>query len=122
MSGRAFPLPVQTGAPAFEDVSGACTQDELFALQVLGDSMAPEFLHGHVIVVDPAGVLNHGSFVVALHQGEHIFRQYRVEGGRRLLAALNPAYPELAMGEADSISGVVVKRAARRRRDCKYYV
>jgi SOS-response transcriptional repressor LexA len=122
VSSRDFPLPVQTGSPAFEDVSGACTQDELFALQVLGDSMEPEFQNGHVIVVDPAGVLNPGSFVVAQHQGEYIFRQYRVDGGRRLLAALNPAYPELVMGEADSISGVVVKRAARRRRDCKYYV
>ncbi len=34
---------------------GSCSEAEPFALQVHGDSMEPEFKHGCVIVIDPAG-------------------------------------------------------------------
>ena len=54
---------------------GSCAADEPFALQVLGDSMEPEFAHGCIIVIDPAGVIQNGSFVMAEVNGEHIFRQ-----------------------------------------------
>ena len=33
---------------------------EPFALRVIGDSMAPEFLDGHIIVVDPGFPLFNG--------------------------------------------------------------
>ena len=44
---------------------GSCSEAEPFALQVHGDSMEPEFKHGCIIVVDPAGVLKNECFVVA---------------------------------------------------------
>ena len=42
---------------------------------VLGDSMAPEFVEGEVIVVEPDGLAVDGSFVVAQVDGEWTLRQ-----------------------------------------------
>jgi len=47
---------------------GSCSEAEPFALQVHGDSMEPEFTHGCVIVVDPAGVMT------ALSSGSYLLR------------------------------------------------
>ena len=60
---KTIPL-VDAGSPS--DCSGA----ESFALMVLGDSMAPEFVEGEVIVVEPEGLARDGSFVVAQVDGE----------------------------------------------------
>ena len=48
----------------------ACNGSESFALQVLGPSMAPEFPAGCIVIVEPAGVVTDGCFVVAEHLGE----------------------------------------------------
>ena len=44
---------------------------------------APEFLEGHVVIVDPGMPLAHGAYAVIDYQGETAFRQYWVEGGRK---------------------------------------
>ena len=36
-----------------------------FALRVLGDSMAPEFNDGEIIIIEPDGALRDGSYVLA---------------------------------------------------------
>ena len=61
---RSIPI-VADEPPAAADCSGA----ESFALMVLGDSMAPEFVDGEVIVVEPEGLASDGSFVVAKVEG-----------------------------------------------------
>ncbi|HDO33500.1 MAG TPA: S24 family peptidase, partial [Chromatiales bacterium] len=43
-------------------MNDACAASEPFVLQVLGDSMEPEFTDGTVIVVEPGGVLQNGSY------------------------------------------------------------
>jgi SOS-response transcriptional repressor LexA len=48
---------------------------EPFALRVIGDTMAPEFMDGAIIVIDPSGVVKDGSYVLARHNDEYIFRQ-----------------------------------------------
>ena len=104
------------------DYSG-CGSSELFALRVLGDMMEPEFEHGAVIVVDPAGVIEDGSFVVAYHNDEFFFRQLRKTDGRYLLKCLNHAYDEVVeLSGIEAIQGVVVQKAGRRRKDRKHYV
>ncbi|MBT6786684.1 MAG: S24 family peptidase, partial [Acidiferrobacteraceae bacterium] len=45
----------------------SCASNEPFALQVLGDSMAPEFKDGCVVIVEPGGSVCDGAFVVAEH-------------------------------------------------------
>ncbi len=100
----------------------SCSEAEPFALQVLGDSMEPEFKSGAVIIVDPAGVVEHGSFVIALQGDEYIFRQLVVKDGQMSLKALNASYPPLPLpGGVDDIKGVVVQQAGRRRKDRKHY-
>jgi len=104
-----------------EDYSG-CSEAEPFALRVVGDSMEPEFNDGSIIVVDPAGVLENGAYVIAVQGEEYIFRQLVVEGDEMSLQALNDAYPTLPLsGGANDIKGVVIQQAGRRRKDRKHY-
>lgn len=101
----------------------SCSESEPFALRVIGDSMGPEFKDGAIIIVDPAGVLENGAYVIAVQGDEYIFRQLVVEGDKMSLRALNDAYPNLPLpGGANDIKGVVIQQAGRRRKDRKHYI
>ncbi|MHB1240940.1 MAG: S24 family peptidase, partial [Gammaproteobacteria bacterium] len=89
-----------------------CAANEPYALRVMGDSMEPEFPDGIVIIVEPGGVLQSGSYVVAMHEGQHIFRQLVIEEGERwLLCPLKEGYPTLEISGSSAIKGVVVQKA-----------
>ena len=108
------PAPVDT-----HDCDGA----ESFALMVLGDSMAPEFVEGEVIVIEPAGLARDGSFVLAHAGGEWIFRQLAAAGEGWTLRALNPAYPAVPIADLSAVRGVVIQKSRPgRRRAAKRYV
>ena len=105
------------------DEGSSCTASEPFALRVLGDSMSPEFKESCIIIIDPAGVIKHGSYVLAqLDNGEYIFRQLIIEQGRYFLKPLNAAYETIEIASKDAIHGVIVQRAGPRRRDTKHYI
>ena len=111
-------------APASEQEHreiGGCAAAEPYALRVLGDSMEPEFKHGHVIIIDPAMPPESGSYVIIDYQGETTFRQYIVEGDRKFLKALNTAYETVEIVGDYAVRGVVVQRAGRRRKNRKNY-
>ena len=100
-----------------------CSGAEVFALQVLGQSMAPEFDEGEIIVIEPDGALRDGSFVLALLDGEWLFRQLRREGDGWRLHALNPAFAELPLPDLAAVRGVIIQKALPgRRRASKRYV
>jgi DNA polymerase V len=101
--------------------ASSCSKAEPFALQVLGDSMIPEFQNGVVIIVDPEGVVRDGAYVVALHNDEFTFRQYRHYDGKHFLAPLNDLYETVEVAGLQVIKGVVVQQAGRRRKDRKFY-
>ena len=101
--------------------ASSCSKAEPFALQVLGDSMIPEFLNGVVIVVDPEGVVRDGAYVVALHNEEFTFRQYRLHQGKHYLAPLNDLYETVEVAGLNVIKGVVVQQVGKRRKDRKFY-
>jgi DNA polymerase V len=113
-----------TAAPDVDD--SGCAGGESFALRVLGDDMAPEFRHGEIIVIEPGGALKDGSFVLARHGGEWIFRQLcrRAEGW--VLRALNPARHDLGdlpLPDLSAVHGVVIQKAVPgRRRLSKFYL
>jgi SOS-response transcriptional repressor LexA len=88
----------------------ACQAKEPFALMVLGDSMEPEFTEGEVIVIDPEGLAKDGSFVIAWHNEEYIFRQLRIIDDNWHIAALNPAYPMQQLSGPDAIKGVIIQK------------
>ncbi|MEJ2609864.1 MAG: S24 family peptidase [Candidatus Thiodiazotropha sp.] len=92
-------------------MSNDCSYNELYPLQVLDDSMAPEFPQKCVIVIEPSSVCASGAYVVAEAQGERWFRQFISQGeaGKRLVA-LNDAYPDIELQDGEyKIIGVVVQ-------------
>ena len=99
-----------------------CQEAEPFALRVTDDSMAPEFPAGCIVIVDPTGVVRHGAYVIAETAAGLTFRELRIEGGKMSLHALDARHEtiELVRG-LESIKGVVVQRAGRRRREHKRY-
>jgi len=103
------------------DELASCGASEPFALRVIGDDMAPEFVDGHVVIVDPGGHVCSGCFVVAKYAGEAILRRLTIDGGRYRLAALKPGIAEIELRGLDAIAGVVSQRAGRRRSEHKRY-
>jgi DNA polymerase V len=106
-----------------EETGGDCSGAESFALMVLGDSMAPEFVEGEIIVVEPEGLARDGSYVVASVAGEWTLRQLAAHEGRWQLRPLNPAYATASLTDLSAIRGVVIQKSKPgRRRALKRYV
>mgnify|MGYP006317666663 CR=1 FL=1 len=100
--------------PVAHDEAGDCAGAEPFVLMVLGDSMAPEFAEGEIIVVEPEGLAVDGSFVVA---------QLERTGGGWELRALDAACPAVAIPDLTPVRGVVIQKSRPgRRRAAKRYV
>lgn len=104
-------------------MSQGCTADttEPYALRVIGDSMAPEFLNGHIIIVDPGHPLRDGAYVVILQQEEVLFGQYRRGSDGDSLNYLNPLHPGRRLDTGFRLKGVVIQRSTGRRKDLKHY-
>lgn len=100
----------------------SCAGGEPFALRVLGDSMAPEFEEGTVIIVEPAGVLDDGCYVVADYNDEYLFRQLILEERHWLLKPLNDNYPTVKISGIEAIKGRVIQKATTRRKDRRHYL
>lgn len=101
----------------------ACSEAEAFALMVLGDSMAPEFVDGDIIIIEPEGLASDGSYVLAQLDGDWIFRQLRRDGDGWLLAPLNPAYETQAIADLSPVKGVIIQKSKPgRRKESKRYV
>lgn len=103
---------------------GGCGSSEPFALQVTDNSMEPEFKRGCIIVIDPAGVIEHDCYVLAVVENGYIFRQLVKEGERYFLQPLHEDYQherrEIAL---EAIQGVIVQQAGTtgKRADRKRY-
>lgn len=93
-----------------------CGDGEPFALRVIGQSMAPEFAEGEVIVVEPDGAVRDGVYVVALAQGEWTLRQLVVREGRWWLHPCNPAWPDAPLDDLAAVRGVVIQATVPGRR------
>jgi SOS-response transcriptional repressor LexA len=101
--------------------NSGCAESEPYALRVLGDSMLPEFEEGAIIVIDPAGAITDGSYVIAIHNDEYIFRQLRIFEQRYYLQPLNDLYDTVEIPGLEQVKGVVSQKAGRRRKDHKRY-
>ena len=101
---------------------GNCSESEPFVLQVIDDSMEPEFKEGCVIIIDPTGVVRHDSYVFAKDLGdEYIFRQVKFVEDKYILAPLNDKYPSFEIPSLDYIEGIITQRAGKRRTYHKFY-
>jgi len=110
--------------PLNDSDDAGCSGGESFALRVLGDSMAPEFVEGDIVIIEPDGALRDGSFVLAQPvAGEWVFRQLARSGDGWCLRALNPAYAEQPLADLAAVHGVIIQKAVPgRRRLTRHYV
>ena len=100
-----------------------CSEGESFALMVLGHSMAPEFLEGEIIIIEPEGLAKEGSYVLAWLREEWTFRQLLRAGTGWTLHPLNPAFSDAPLDDLSAVRGVIIQKALPgRRRASKFYV
>ncbi len=119
-------IPVVSADTQQGEQSGSnCDDKSIVALMVLGDSMAPEFSDGEILVIQMGAPAYEGAYVIAeVAKEDFIFRQLKrdASGGWQLVA-LNWAYPDTPLSGLESIKGVVThKRNARSRKSVKSYV
>ena len=94
---------------------------EPFALRVIGDTMAPEFVDGCIIIIDPSGVVKDGSYVLVRHNDEYIFRQLVFGEGVYFLLTLAEGHEAIEIPDLVPVEGVIIQQGARRRKDRKHY-
>jgi SOS-response transcriptional repressor LexA len=127
---RAAPLPRSEGGSVAERAAprphschggdltvSECSHLEPYALQVLGDSMAPEFPDQCIVIIEPIDQVRSGAYVFAEVENVRWFRQYVKDAdGREWLIALNDLYPEIDLsGLAWRILGVITQRNVNRK-------
>ncbi len=114
---------VDATAAAADTYVPECGGGESFALMVLGHSMVPEFLEGEIIIIEPAGLATHGSYVLASHHDEWTFRQLLRAGTGWVLHPLNPAFADVPLADLSAVRGVIIQKALPgRRRASKHYL
>jgi len=100
-----------------------CGGGESFALMVMGHSMAPEFLEGEIIIIEPEGLAKEGAYVLAWHNEEWTFRQLLRSGAGWVLHPLSPAFADVPLADLSAVRGVIIQKALPgRRRASKFYV
>ena len=106
-----------------DELAPDCSGGESFALMVMGHSMAPEFLEGEIIIIEPEGLTKDGSYVLAWLQEEWTFRQLLRAGTGWTLHPLNPAFSDSPIDDLSAVRGVIIQKALPgRRRASKRYV
>lgn len=117
---RTIPI---AAAPDEAEVEGLCGSGEAFALMVLGDSMAPEFTSGDIVIIEPEGLARDGSYVLAHVAGEFTFRRLQGSAAGWSLHALQPGHPVIELADLASVRGVIIQKSRPgRRRETRHYV
>jgi DNA polymerase V len=102
--------------------TGSCGSSEPFALRVVGDDMMSEFEDGHIVIVDPGGIVHSGCYVVARVGEGVLLRQLVIEDSLYKLHALKEDVDDILLEHGlDDLVGVVSQRAGRRRSQHKHY-
>lgn len=94
-----------------------CSMHEPYALQVLGDDMAPEFPDHCIVIIEPTNQYRNGCYVFADVEGVRWFRKYvRDTTGHERLVAENRIYPDIELdGLQWEVLGVIIQRNVRRK-------
>ncbi|AVO55754.1 LexA family transcriptional regulator [Ectopseudomonas mendocina] len=107
-----FPSPAEDHVDANLSLDDLCVQHPAatFFLRVRGDSMRDlGVFDGDIVVVDRSIAPRVGMVVVALVNGAFTCKQLGGQGGRPVLHAANPAYPDIHLSEGEELEifGVV---------------
>lgn len=102
---------------------GGCSSTEPFALQVVDDSMEPEFKQGVIIVIDAQGHVQSGSYVIAEIESGYIFRRLFLENNEYILRAVKEGFEEIKISGLKQVKGVITQQAAPtgKRKDRVHY-
>lgn len=105
------------------EMMGGCSSTEPFALQVIDDSMEPEFKQGVIIVIDSQGHVQSGSFVIAEIETGYIFRRLHIEDDMHILRALKEGHEEITLTGLEQVRGVITQQATStgKRKDRIHY-
>jgi phage repressor protein C with HTH and peptisase S24 domain len=124
-AGRAIPIVgmARAGADGFFDETGypvgaaetvrfpGLGDERVYALEITGDSMAPSFRPGDVVVVQPGTPVRRGDrIVVRTRSGEVMAKELGRRNDQSVeLLSLNPAYParEVSADEVDWIARII---------------
>ncbi len=99
-----------------DDFLSACSAKEPFALQVLGNSMEPEFPDGCIITLEPADQCLSGMYIMVMVEDVRWFRQYINDAQGERLVALNALYPEIPLqGLEWQVEAIVMQRNIKRK-------
>ena len=96
---------------------GSCAARELIALQVIGDSMEPEFKDGAIVVIDQDAVIRDKVYVLVMIEGGLALRQLLMEDERYFVQPLNEAYMHERQEVPQSdLKGVIVQQTPHKGR------
>lgn len=111
VSGKRIKMPL-VGLMTDAEVGG-----DAFAFEINDDSMAPKFLPGDRIVIDPDVQPIPGDYVAAQVAGQLVFRKYRSRTGDAFeLAPLNEDWPIVGSKSAKILGVMAECRSYRKRR------
>ncbi len=107
---------ISAGDPrrAFENIEGYLNPQflsaggDLFCLRVKGDSMSGAgIMQGDIVVVRKQSSADTGSIVAAVIEDEALVKKLKKRGKETVLAAENPAYPDISVKNARVLGKVV---------------
>lgn len=90
--------------------------DSAFAIEIIDDSMTPEFVPGDHVIIDPAVPPLPGDYVLAKTPKGRVFRRYRLLDEEAFtLVPLNADYPPIGHTSA-TIDGVMMEHRRYRKK------
>ena len=102
--------------------SSCSTNSEPYALQNIGDMMAPEFSENCIIIVDPSMPIHNKAYVIIDFNDELYFRQYFEENGRKILRCINSVYAEIELDSNFEVHGCIIQQKQRKQKSLHYYL
>ena len=93
---------------------------EMYALQVHGDSMLPEFENGDIIIVDPGISPASKDYVVTDYNGDISLSQYIIKEDKVFLIPTHHDYPAQEWTKDHRHKGVVAQKKRRKHKLVRY--
>ena len=104
------PITAEQNVQGYADLPDGIRAD--FALRCNGDSMAPTFCNGDLVLIRQQPDVEDGQIAVVLHSGEATLKRVYHKQGALLLVADNPAFAPITIdlmdGEYTAIQGLAV--------------
>lgn len=105
------------------EMMSGCSSSEPFALQVIDDTMEPEFEKGVIIIIDSQGHVQSGSYVIAEIDTGYIFRRLFIDDNKYILKALKDGVEDITISGLEQVKGVITQQASSKgkRKDRVHY-